>query len=178
MKRLRESLNLEAFADVADLSQARDAMLKQMKAALEGEYNRMQKQAGSMLADMMQQIKRDQRIAELSQNWTSGTEQNPRGLPVGREEIETFLTNLSDKNRAAAESILGRIWESGLTEYTELGHGKRLQGTAQLDPEIAHQLRKHVDNGGRIKDFFAAAGDVLGDMAQYNLSEYEEKDNG
>ena len=173
MKRLKELLNLQAFADVADLGQARDAMLGQMKSALEAEYNRMQAQAGKMLAEMMSQIKRDQHVAELAQRWTGGTEDKPHGLPIGREEIETFLLNLSDKHRAAAESIFGRIWAEGLTEFSEIGHGRKVQGTAKLEPEIAAQLQAHVERGGSVADFFAAAGDILGDMARYDLSAFE-----
>lgn len=176
MSRLRETLNLEAFANVADLGQARDAMLGQMKQALEAEYNRMQSQAGKMLAEMMGQIKRDQHVAELAQRWTGGTEEKPYGLPVGREEIETFLLNLSDKQRAAAESIFGRIWADGLTEFSEVGHGKKVQGTRLLEPEIAAQLQAHVGRGGKVADFFDAAGPLLGDMAQYDLSAFEKGD--
>jgi len=178
MKRLKESLNLQAFADVADLGQARDAMLGQMKSALEAEYHRMQSQAGKMLADMMSQIKRDQHVAELAQRWTGGTEDKPHGLPIGREEVETFLLSLDDKQRAGAESIFGRIWNNGLTEFSEIGHGRKVQGTVQLEPEIAAQLQAHIDRGGAVAEFFAAAGDILGDMARYDLSKFAEKEGG
>lgn len=173
MKRLKDSLNLQAFADVADLGQARDALLGQMQAALKAEYTRMQASAGDMLRDMMAQMKREQHIAELSARWTGGTDEKPHGLPVGREEVETFLLSLGDKQRAAAESILGRIWDNGLTEFSEIGHGRKMQGTAQLEPEIAAQLQAHVARGGSVDDFFAAAGDILGDKARYDLSAFE-----
>jgi hypothetical protein len=85
------------------------------------------------------------------------------------------LLGLNDRQRAAAESILGRVWQDGLNEFAELGHGRRMQGTAQLEPEIARQLRQHVDDGGSVDEFFAVAGEILGDKEEYDLSKYEVK---
>ena len=170
-KRLNEAVKLEAFADVADLSQAREEMLAQMQAALLSEYNRMQANAGNMLADMMRQIKRDQHIAEFSQRVVSGTEQRPYGLPVGQEEVETFLLSLNDKQREAAESILTRTHETGLVHFGELGHGKRINGTATLEPVYSSTLATWVSEGNSIREFFVINPE-LGEMGQYNLDEF------
>jgi len=172
--RLKDQLNLSAFADVADLSKARETMLSQMQGALKAEYERMQKQAGTMLAEMMGQIKREQHIGELAAFLSGGDEKHPRGLPVGREEIETFLSDLSDKQRAAAESILRRTVESGLVEFSEYGHGKATkQGTEKLDEPLARLLREHVKNGGELAAWFDLAG--VGEMSRYDLSEFEKE---
>lgn len=170
-KRMKEAVKLEAFADVADLSQAREEMLAQMQAALLSEYNRMQANAGNMLADMMRQIKRDQHIAEFSQRVVSGTEQRPYGLPVGQEEVETFLLSLNDKQREAAESILTRTHETGLVHFGELGHGKRINGTATLEPVYSATLATWVAEGNSIREFFTINPE-LGEMGQYNLDEF------
>lgn len=176
MKRLKERLNLEAFADVADLSQARESLLTEMQGALKAEYERMQAQAGSMLREMMAQMKRDQRIADLSARWTGGTNEYPHGLPVGREEMETFLSKLNTPQREAAESIFGRIWENGLVEFDELGHGKEVKQRQPVPEYVRPALQQAVANGTDLKAFFDAAG--LGDVDRYDLSEFTEAGNG
>jgi len=171
---LNEAVQLEAFAEVADLSQAREQMLEQMQAALLSEYNRMQANAGSMLADMMKQIKRDQHVAEFSQRVVTGTEQHPHGLPVGQEEVETFLLSLNDQQREAAESILTRTHEQGLIEFSEYGHGKKLRGVVEFPAQMPGALNTWLADGNPIREFFAVNPE-LGEMAQYNLDEYKEQ---
>lgn len=175
VSRLKEELNLSAFADVADLGKAREAMLSQMQAALKAEYERMQASSGRMLAEMMAQIKREQHIAEFAQYVTGGNEKTPRGLPVGREEVETFLSELNDKQRAAAESILKRTIETGFVEFSELGHGKdgKRHGTEKLDEPLARLLREHLKNGGELAAWFDLAG--VGEMTQYDLRDFEKE---
>jgi len=151
-------------------------MLGQMQAALLSEYNRMQANAGTMLADMMKQIKRDQHIAEFSQKVTSGTDQHPRGFPVGQEEVEALLGSLNDEQRAGAESIFNRIHEQGLIQFSELGHGKRMSGTATFPPEFGASLTSWLDDGGTIKEYFQVNKAEVGEMSQYNLSDYEESE--
>jgi hypothetical protein len=172
-ERLAEAVKLEAFAEVADLSQAREEMLAQMQAALLSEYNRMQANAGNMLADMMRQIKRDQHIAEFSQRVTAGTDNRPYGLPVGQEEVETFLMSLNDQQREAAESILSRTHETGLVQFSELGHGKRFSGTVTFPSEFSAPLTSWIADGNSMKEFFKINPE-LGEMSQYNLDEYKE----
>lgn len=173
IERLRKELNFSAFADVADLGKARDAMFTQMQAALKSEYDRMQANAGKMLAEMMSQIKRDQHIAELSQQWTGGNDKHPRGFPVGREEMEAFLGSLNEGQRRGAESIFGRIHEQGLIEFRELGHGRTVKGTAELEKPYAALLDRWIKDGNTIDEFFDINPE-LGDAAQYNLSKYQE----
>ena len=171
-ERMKEAVKLEAFAEVADLEQARQALLSQTEAALRAEYNRMQANAGKMLASMMAEIKRDQHVAEFAQRVTAGTDKRPYGLPVGQEEVETFLLSLNDEQRAAAESILDRVHNQGLIQFSEIGHGNR-QGTAEFPAEYAGVLTGWLASGGTMKEFFAQNPEV-GEMSQYNLDEYKE----
>lgn len=171
--RLRKQLKLDAFADVADLDGARRELMTGIEEALRHEYQRLQANSGKMLRDMMAEIKREQHIADMANKLTAGTEKHPRGLPVGREELEAFLGSLSEKQRAGAESILNRIWTEGLTEFGELGHGRKVQGTRQLDAPIAAQLRAAMKKGISKAEFFQAASDILGPMEEYDLSDFE-----
>ncbi len=164
-------VDLSALADVTDLAGARDALLAQYQSAIKAEYARMQQQAGAQLANMMAEMKKGQHIAEFSQRITGGSETNQRGLPVKADELETVLSQLPDPQRQAVESILTRTWESGLVDFSELGHGKRPQGGQQLDPAVKRLLKEHVANGGTVEAFFSVA--EIGDMGNYNLSEFE-----
>jgi hypothetical protein len=174
-KRIEDAVKLEAFADVADLSEARNQLVNQMQAALKAEFERVQADSGKMLSQMMAQMKRDQHIAEFSQRITGGTEQRPYGLPVGQEEVETFLMSLNDEQRAGAESILSRVHEQGLVQFSAIGHGKKLQGTATFPAEFSAPLTSWLADGNSLKEFFANNPEV-GEMGQYNLDEFEEND--
>lgn len=172
IERIKTELNLQAFGEVADLGKAREALLGQMTAALKGEYERMQAQAGKILADMMGEIKREQHIGELAQRLTSGNDAHPRGLPVQRAELEGFLKNLGDPQRRQAEAILVAIQEHGLVEFAELGSGEQVKGRTPLPAYLASKL-----DAGDLK--IADLSDPvlgLGDVAQFDLSRWAGKE--
>lgn len=170
----REIVDMSGLDNVADVSEARKVLGKEIEMALRKEYERIQANAGQLLASMMAEIKRDQQIAEFSQRVTGGTDARPYGLPVGQEEVETFLLSLNDQQRAAAESILTRVHEQGLIEFSEIGHGKKAQGTAELSAPMAAILDRFIADGGTVEEFFANNPEV-GEMSQYNLAKYKEK---
>lgn len=157
-----------------DLSDAPngEAMLAKAREMLKAEYAKMQGDFEAKLSEAMAELKRDEEIAAFAEKVTSGAA--GRALPVGRDEIVTFLADLPAAHREAAQSILLRTVEGGLTEFDEVGHGKRLRGLTQLDPQIGALLRTHVENGGEIGEFFEVSG--LGDPAEYDLSEYAQKE--
>ena len=174
VERLQKQLQLAAFSDVANLDEVRDQLVTGMREVLQAELVRVQSQSGAMLAKMMADLKRQQHIADFAQRVTGGTDDVPRAIPVKAEDVDKFLSGLTDGQRQAAEAILGAIVDQGLTEFGEVGHGRRVQGTAQLEPAIAAQLQAHIKAGGKVAEFFAATGDILGDMESYDLSPYEE----
>ena len=165
---LREQIRAELIAEfkdgdtTVDLSQAREALMAQMKEEVQADVTRM-------IAGM----RRDQHIAEFSQRVVSGTEQRPYGLPVGQEEVETVLLSLNDEQRAAVESILTRVHEQGLVQFSEIGHGKQLTGVVEFPAEFSASLTGWLGDGNTRKEFFAINPE-LGGEAQYNLDEYEE----
>ena len=166
---LREQIRAELIAEFkdgdttpVDLSQAREALMAQMKEEVQADVTRM-------IAGM----RRDQHIAEFSQQVVSGTAARPYGLPVGQEEVETVLLSLNDEQRAAVESILSRVHEQGLVQFSEIGHGKTLTGVVEFPLEFSASLTSWLDDGNTRKEFFAINPE-LGGEAQYNLDDYEE----
>jgi len=174
VERLKGELQLSAFSDVANLDETRDQLVGTMKEVLEAELLRVQSQSGAMLAQMMADMKRQQHIADFAQRVTGGTDDAPRAIPAKAEDVDKFLSSLTDGQRVAAEAILSAIVDQGLVEFGEVGHGRRVQGTAQLEPETAALLEAHIKAGGKVAEFFAATKDILGDMDSYDLSQYKE----
>jgi hypothetical protein len=122
---------------------------------------------------MMNQIKHDQHVAELSQRWTGGNDKHPHGFPVGVEELEAFLGGLNEGQRRGAESIFGRIFEQGFVEFGEIGHGRRVRGVVELEKPYAGLLDRWVKEGNSVDEFFSVNPE-LGEMESYNLSKYQE----
>ena len=169
---LREQIRAEVVAEfqanpsgMIDLSQAREALLAQLKEEVQADISRM-----------VNDMRRTQHIAEFSQRVTSGTETRPYGLPVGQEEVETILLSLSDEQRSAVESILTRVHEQGLVQFSEVGHGRILNGTATLPVEFSKSLTSWLATGGTIREFGDMNRGELGDISQYNLDEYKESE--
>ena len=171
---LRESLKGEALADVADLTAAREAMFASMRDALKREFDRTQEQAGTILANMVAEIKLQGHIAELSQRLTQGNDETPSALPVTRERLEKFLTSLNTAQRAEAEAILTETVKSGLVNFAELGHGRNPKGVTPLPPEFAEKL----DSGElKIADLSSPLiADLIGDLSRYDLSKWQGKE--
>ncbi len=107
-------------------------------------------------------------ISEFAQTMQTG------GLPIPFEEVEAFLGSLNPAQREGAESILTRTVEAGLTQFGELGHKKQMAGVAKLNSYMGATLRTHLDEGGKIAEFFEVNPEI-GDRKDYDLSEYEEK---
>ena len=174
-EKAQEIVNLDALDSIADVSEARKVLGKEIELALRGEYKRIQANAGQMLASMMAEIKRDQHVAEFSQRVTGGTDKRPYGLPVGQEEVETFLLSLNSEQRQAAESILSRTHENGLIQFSEIGHGKRMQSSMTVPADHGPALTSWVADGHSISEYFNHFKDELGEMSQYNLDEFKEE---
>jgi hypothetical protein len=117
--------------------------------------------------------KEQRHIADFARRMTGGSADAPRGLPVGVEEIETFLADLPQAQREAVESILTRTVEKGLVEFGEVGHSKRFVNKGKLDPAIASSLTQWVESGLSVDRFFVENPE-LGDASQYDLSKCEE----
>ncbi len=159
----------ELAASVAVAEQLKVEMAKQKE-----DFNaELKAELAKVTADFTAQLEqeRNQRhISEFAQQVTGGS---IRALPVGVEEIETFLSDLNQAQREAAESILSRTVESGLVELGELGHTRTQKGKAKLDQDLSKVLKTFVAEGGTVDEFFEANVE-LGGKDRYELSQYEE----
>lgn len=177
--RLRKEINLEAFAELSNIEDIREAFAQSTDEVLLAELKRQEQYQARRMAQMLAETRRVNEIAEFCAKATGGDDEAPRGLPIQSDELETFMLSLDKEQRKAAENFFGRILESGLTDFTELGHGRDMkQGTKELPEGVDRQLAQHIERGGDIAQFFDAANDILGEMSQYNLAAYKEKDNG
>lgn len=173
---LRERLDLSAFSEIANIDGISDALNAQMEAILLDNLNRIEAQAGRRMAQLMSEMKQKSEVADFCARVTGGDEELPYGLPIQGDELETFMLGLDKPQRAAASSFFDRILASGLTEFSEAGHGREIQGTQELPAGVDRLLRQHLSRGGEMFTFFEAA--EIGDMGQYNLAAYKEKENG
>ncbi|MEA1998251.1 MAG: hypothetical protein U9N61_02845 [Euryarchaeota archaeon] len=171
IERLKNEVKLEAFKDVVDIEDARNQMMVEMEKALKSEYERMQSQAGQMLKGMLSEIKRDQDIVEFSTMVTGGTDKVPYGFTVEKNKIEKFLQSLDDKQRTDAMGILGQVWEKGRVGFEELGHGKKVKGNKELPAYFADKLTSKELVVADLRDPVLG----LGDIGQYDLSQWEDK---
>lgn len=168
--RLTKELKLEAFSEVADLEGAREALMSNMKEALTAEYQRLQAGAGSMLNEMMKEIKTQQHIAEFSAKITGGTEDVPHAIPFTQEEVERVLVQVPENVRPAVENLLERTWKDGFTEFETMGHGKRMEAKEALPDEYVSALRKGELTLTDLESPILG----LGDLSRFDISEWEE----
>ena len=173
---LRKQLDLSAFADIANIEELSESLNAQMEAILMDQVNRLEAQAGRRMAQLVAEMKRKNDIAEFCQHAVGGTEASPVGLPVQEDELVTFMSSLSSEQYKAAKSIFGRILESGLNDFSEIGHGREVEGTQDLPAGVDRLLERHLKNGGSLEAFFEVA--EIGPASQYNLAKYKEQDNG
>ncbi len=119
------------------------------------------------------EIERDRHIREFVAGVVGGTEAVPKGLPVTAEELEAFLAKVPDDLRPEAQRILALIVEKGLTSFAEVGHARKLNRKQALPVEYANKLRTGALKLAQLSDPMIAAD--LGDLAGYDLAEFEEK---
>jgi phosphosulfolactate synthase (CoM biosynthesis protein A) len=73
--------------------------------------------------------------------------------------------------------MLEKIRQDGVIAFSELGHNKETNGNRELPAEIKLSLQKFVDAGYTKEEFFKVNAAELGNMSDYNLSEFEKKEN-
>lgn len=134
------------------------------------------KRAGEIAAVELAQAERKAHIAELTAKWTGGTDAKPYGLPIPATELAELLTSLTPEAQGKVEGVLSRIFEAGLIDFQEHGSSRVQEGTAILPAEIAVSLNHWIDAGQTIEAFFKANAADLGAMADYNLTEFRQKE--
>jgi hypothetical protein len=147
-------------SDPGIAAQVRELVQAQVKAGVDAELSR---------------VKRETHVTELCQRLTGGTDAHPQGLPVKADELQAFLLSLDDPQRERAEALLASVQEKGLVSFTEAGHSRPVAGGTQLPDWAKAELQKFITAGYTVSEFFVHNGPELGEMADYNLSEFTEK---
>lgn len=168
-----ETTDLSAFLDMEGLT---DTAKAQRKAELKGQLEAIRKQAEMEYRSELVRLEFENRMSELSQDLVSGSDRAPRGLRVSADELKEHLLKLNADEAKWWGEMLTDTVEKGFVEFSEMGHGRTLQGTRLLPGVIADQLKKWLASGQSLADFFTVNAVELGAMADYNLAEYQPKE--
>jgi hypothetical protein len=114
-------------------------------------------------------------VTALSSRLIGGTSANPRGLPVAHDALSAFLSKLPADLLSEAESILSAVIEKGVIEFSEAGTAAVVVGGSPLPDEMKPLLRKWIDAGLSVEEWFATNAVELGAMSDYNLSEFRKE---
>lgn len=174
--KIKEQVNLDALKGITDPAILQQKVKELVDMTIEQQFEDLDRLATQRMQEMFAQRRRTLEVQQFCRDVTGGTTDVPYGLKVKREDLESLLLGMEDSTRKKFQEILSRIWESGRIDFGEYGHGRERQGDKVLEPLVASQLKEYLEQGGSVEMFFETAGDDLGEMAQYNLSEY--KDGG
>lgn len=157
------------------LSQAREEVLAEMQETPPAELAAMiDARANEKLEVSLAVEKRKAHVAEFSARVVGGTPEEPKGLPVAKEKLESLLLSLDEEKQAELEEILGDVIDKGIVPFDELGHEKVMSGRRELPTEMKAYARTWVDEGNKIEEWFTVNAAELGDMSEYNLAEFKE----
>jgi len=112
-------------------------------------------------------------IAQFSVKMAADEE---KGLPVPADKLEKFLLSLSPDQLVEAKEIFAKIAEVGSVSLSEKGHSKKIEGEAKLSDNMQKALKLSLDGGISVGDFFEANAVDLGKQSDYDLSEFEIKE--
>jgi len=112
-------------------------------------------------------------IAQFSKDMAADEE---KGLPVAADKLEKFLLSLTPDQFAEAKEIFAKIAEVGSVSLSEKGHSKKIEGEAKLSDSMQKALKLSLDGGISVGDFFEANAVDLGKQSDYDLSEFEIKE--
>lgn len=147
---------------------------------LAGKFDTIEDYFQSRLSSELQAQGEKHRVAEFSRKLVEGGEDLKVGIPGDAQEIEKLLLELEKPARDKVINLLGNIQKNGLVDFSEVGDGGEKdpgESKMALPPLVAADLQAHVAEGGKIEDYFEAAGAVLGEMAQYDLSAFMKEED-
>jgi len=158
------------------LSQARESVIAEMQTNIPAELATLiQARTDEGVKAALAVEQRKSHVAQFSARVVGGTPEEPTGLPVGKDMLESFLLSLPAEKQEEAEKMFSDILEKGIVPFAELGHSKNVTGNRELPSEMSAILQKWVDGGNKVEAWFTANAAELGDMSEYNLAEFQEK---
>ena len=128
-----------------------------------------EQRAQERVARLLEENQRDWEIVQLSAKLTTD---GKRGLPVNPDVLSGFLMGLDADSFDQAVAIFQNITNSGLVEFTEVGHSRRMKKRDL--PAVYHQaLKDTLSAGHTVDDFFSTLAE-LGNATDYDLSQFVE----
>jgi len=171
-----DSFNVLEFLQLEDLG---DGVTDTVKEMLLSEYGAMQDRAKLEGVKFIADMKRENTIAEFVHKATAGTDDTPRGLSIDEKRLGEWMNSLNRGQLEFAQELIGGILDkTGLLEFEELGHAKRIRGTGRLPQWAAVQLAAWVEAGNKSAEYFDMNSDILDDMAAYDLAAFKGVTNG
>lgn len=159
-----------------DLAQVIEALSLDAGEAHEANLEKLtelvQQQVDQQWRTKLAEMERRQKFAELARQVTGGNDEAPRGIPADAGTIEAELMKLTPKQAEYWGGLLQDITRSGLTEFSELGHSKRMKGVRQLPAEYAKALDAGELTVADLSNPVIATD--LGDVGDYDLSKWED----
>ena len=137
----------------------------------------LEREVNQRMEEALAAEKRKLHIADFSARIVGGTKDTPRGLPTTQDEIAEFMGALPVDLQEKAEALFEKIVENGLLEFSEVGHNQAVKGKIELPEEIKPMLHAALKEGRTAEWFFASNMSELGQMDDYDLSEFKIKEN-
>lgn len=158
-----------------DLAQIAEAMGLSGDAAAGLQVNHLdelatiyQTQAKLQWQRRMANMRRENAMVELAAKVTGGTMDFPRGIPVDEQVLKAELMKLPADSVEFWQQLLTDIVKNGLTDYGELGHGRRMRGNRQLPAAYLEAIRAGELTVNDLSNPIIAPD--LGDIDQYDLT--------
>jgi len=154
MAALREQMRQEILQELEEKEQTRAELREQVR--------------GEVEAELQARFERRQKLTEFAQEICGGE----AGLSAKPEEVVAVLEALPEDQVEAAQKVL----RAKVVDFSERGSDRGGQaGKKQLGPEMASALRGWLDSEQALAEFFAVNREELGEMADYDLSEFEKE---
>jgi hypothetical protein len=144
----------------------------QRVAELQAQMETYRKQAELEFRAEMARLQHAQKMTELAQTLTGGTDAAPRGLRVAAEELQAHLLKLEPDEAKFWGDLLGKTQKDGFIEFGEVGHGHDPKGGSKSLPA---EYAKMLDAGTLTIADLAAPQAGLGDLDQYDLSKWRKQ---
>jgi hypothetical protein len=168
-----KAADLSALLDLEGLS---DDARKQRKAELAAYIASERTRAENEWRAEMARFAHESNMAQLSSRLVSGTDECPRGLRASAEELKAHLMKLDPDEAKFWGDLMTAALEKGFVEFSERGHGRQMQGTQVLPAGIAASLKAWTESGQTVEEFFRVNAVELGNMADYNLADFQPKE--
>jgi len=160
----------------ADLSQALRAMLDAELSTFRGQMAEaiasLQTERSQAMTAMLSELREERDIAEFAQSVTSV---GNHALPMKADDVRSLLMDLPVAHRGRVRQMLAQIAETGTVDFGETGTSQGHNQPAKrrhLDAPTMAMLSQFIADGGKVEEFFTANTDVLGQMAEYDLTAF------